>query len=254
MNPIACAPHASAPAHAPALPAVSQLEIAEIARVEITVEPCSWHFAVTRREEVDRHFARLKRQRPAIWNGRVLLLNRYETRDGMLCGTCFETDYASFVAWRDWNCPDHKVLNVFAAAALQAGDGSYLLGEMAPDTANAGAIYFPCGTPEPEDISAGALDLAANVRRELAEETGLDLGLLQAEPGWTMVRDGGLLGLIQRVTSPQSAPELRGRIMRHLAAQRHAEFSTIHIVRGPADLRPRMPRFIVAYLEAMWRR
>ncbi len=49
---------------------------------------------------------------------------------------------------------DAGVFNVFAAAALRAADGAYLLGEMAPSTAAAGQLYFPCGTPDPEDITA----------------------------------------------------------------------------------------------------
>ena len=33
-----------------------------------------------------------------------------------------ETDYASFLAYRDWDFPEPGVYNVFAAAALRAAD------------------------------------------------------------------------------------------------------------------------------------
>ena len=172
----------------------------------------------------------------------------------MLRGACFETDYASFLAWRDWDLPDAGVFNVFAAAALQAADGAYLLGEMAPSTAAAGQLYFPCGTPDPEDITAGGtLDLAGSLARELLEETGIDIATLDAAPGWCLVRDRGYFALMKRLTARQSAEELRFRIMRHLASGPQPELSDVRIVRGRAEFDPRMPPFIVAFLEQAWR-
>ncbi len=229
-------------------------EIVALDRVEIAVEPWSWQFAHLRRAEIDRHFAFRQRERPALWNGRVLLVHRYTIDDGVLRGACFETDYASFLAWRDWGPPDAGVFNIFAAAALRTTDGAYLLGEMASSTAAAGQLYFPCGTPGPEDIgAAGALDLAGSLTRELLEETGLDIATLDAAPGWCLVRDRGIIALMKRLTARQSAEELRSAIMRHLASEPQPELSDIRIVRGRADLDPRMPTFIVAFLEQSWR-
>jgi 8-oxo-dGTP pyrophosphatase MutT (NUDIX family) len=231
-----------------------KVEIVEIDRAEITVEPWSWPFAVARREQIDQHFAARQRERPALWNGRVLLLNRYAIRDCMLRGVCFETDFASFCAWRDWHFADPGVFNVFAAAALRGADGAYLVGEMAPSTANAGSIYFSCGTPDPGDIAAdGTLDLAGSLRRELQEETGLDIDTLSAEPGWIAVRDRGHLGLMKRLTANEKSDVLRGRIRRHLACEADPEFSDIRIVRGPADFDPAMPRSVTMFLEHVWR-
>ena len=230
------------------------IQIIELDRVEIAVEPWRWEFAIRRRAEIERHFACRQRERPTIWNGRVFLLNRYDISDGVLHGSSFETDYASFLAWYDWDFPDAGVFNVFAMAALRAADGAYLVGEMAPSTAAAGQIYFPSGTPDREDIGAeGALDLASSVGRELLEETGLDIGALAVEPGWMSVRDRGFVALMKRVTARQNAAELRSRIMHYLASEAQPEFAEIRIVRGRTDLDARMPRFVIAYLEAMWR-
>jgi hypothetical protein len=233
----------------------ANIEIAEIDRVEIAVEPWSWEFALARREEIDQNFVRRLGEGSAIWNGRVLLLHRYTVRDGVLQGACFETDYASFLAWRDWGFPDPGVFNVFASAALQAADGAFLLGEMGPWTASAGSVYFPCGTPDPNDISADAtLDLAGSVSRELLEETGLEISALKAQSGWTMVHDRGFIGLMKQVTSRQNSEEFRAQIMRNMASQARPEFCDIHIVRGQVDLDHRVPRFLAAYLEETWRR
>ena len=232
----------------------SKVEVVALDDAEILLEPWTWRFALDRRDEIAHHFAKLQSERSGVWNGRVLLLNRYAIRDRVLRGACFETNFASLCAWRDWMPPDTGAYNFFVVAALQAADGAYLVGEMASDTAAAGRIYFPCGTPEPDDIGAGgAFDLAGNLRRELLEETGIELTELAAAPGWNLVRDHGFIGLLKRVTGRQTADELRQRILSNLAQQTRPEFTDIHIVRGPADLDPRMPPFVVAFLEHAWR-
>jgi len=189
-----------------------------------------------------------------LWNGRVLLLNRYSFENSALQGACFETDYASFLAWREWGFPDRNVKNFFAAAALRAADGAFLVGEMAPYTAGALQLCFPAGVPEPEDIAAGGMvDLKANLSRELREETGLAIDDLDAERGWTALCDRGFIALLKQVRSRYKAEELRSRIMRYLATQAQPEFSDICIVRGTADLNDRIPRFLIRYLEEVWR-
>ena len=229
------------------------IECLTLDRVDVAVEPWSWPFARERREDIRRHFADRRRARPALWNGRVLLLHRYTIGDSVLRGACFETDYASFLAWRDWNFPDSRVFNIFGSAALRSADGAYLVGEMASSTAGAGQIYFPCGTPDPKNIGDGKLDLDDSVRCELLEETGIEMATLDVAPGWNFLRDRGFLALMKRVTASENAEALRSRIMRHLENDRQPEFCDIRIVRGPGDLDPRMPRFMTAFLEAAWR-
>jgi hypothetical protein len=236
-------------------PCLPNAEIVELDRLEIAVEPFSWPFAIERRPDIDRHFADLQRRRPGVWNGRVLLLHRYGITGRALSGGCFETDYSSFITWRDREFPDPDVYNFFAAAALRSADGAYLLGEMAPYTAGAGRTYFCCGTPEPADIGVdGRIDLDASLGRELFEETGIAAAELEAAPEWTVVHDRCFLGFMKLVTSHQSAEELRDRIRRHIAADKQPELADMRIVRSRADIDARMPRSVVAYLEREWRR
>jgi hypothetical protein len=230
-------------------------EIFEIDRAEIALETWSWPFVTERSADIDRYFAELQSLRPGVWNGRVLLLNRYAIVERALRGACFEVDYASFITWRDGEFPDPDVYNFFAAAVLHTADGGYLLGEMASYTAGAGRSYFPCGTPEPTDVGAdGMIDLGDNLRRELLEETGIVMAELDAAPGWTVVHDRCFLGLMKRLSARQGADELRARIMRHIDRDRHPELADIRIVRGPADIDSSMPPSVVAYLQREWTR
>jgi 8-oxo-dGTP pyrophosphatase MutT (NUDIX family) len=185
-----------------------------------------------------------------LWNGRALLLRQYTVRDRVLQGTCFETDYASLLAWRDWEFPDPEVYNFFTAAALQSADGAYLVGEMAPYTASAGQWYFPCGTPEPSDVDAsGKLDLVGNLRRELQEETGLDMDEVEVQPGWTVVHDRGFLGFMRSLAAHDNAGRLQSKIRCYIDNEQHPEFSDVRFVRRVDDLDDRMPHLFRAFLH-----
>jgi 8-oxo-dGTP pyrophosphatase MutT (NUDIX family) len=172
---------------------------------------------------------------------------------GVLRGTCFETDYASFLAWSDWGFPDQRAFNFFVAAALRSADGAYLVGEMAPYTACARQLYFPCGTPEPTDILVdGTLDLQTNLRRELLEETGIDIDDLDAERGWTVVVDSAVVAIMKKLMARQDASELRARIFQYFATEAQPELSDIRPVWALSDLDDRMPRFLHAFFGDLW--
>lgn len=224
-----------------------------IDRLDIAAGRYDWPFARDRRTEIDAHFAALRRRRSGVWNGRVLLMRETAMADGLLRGSCFETDFASFAAWRDWGHPDREVTNVFAAGALRASDGAFLLGVMGEHTANAGRIYFPCGTPDPADISGGRLDLFGSVWREVGEETGLTPADLVDLPGWTAVTDGALLGLIKVLQARIDAASLEAQIRGHLAHEARPELAGVRIVRSEADLDPAMPGFVATFLRHFWR-
>ena len=219
-----------------------------IDRLELAFEPKPWVFSVDHRADIDAFFAALKRDKPALWNGRVLLLHHQVITEGVFRGAYLETDYASFAAWRSWGYPPVGAHDCFGAAAIMSADGAFLLGCMGAHTANAGQVYFPCGTPDPGDIVDGKVDLDFSVWRELKEETGLDAAEFSAEPAWTTVVDGALIALIKVLRSNQSAEALRARILDQLGREQQPEFSDIRIMRRVTDFDAAMPCFVTAFL------
>jgi 8-oxo-dGTP pyrophosphatase MutT (NUDIX family) len=218
-------------------------------RLQLAFAPKPWAFADERRADIDAHFAALRRDKPAVWNGRVLLLHEHAVAGDSFRGSYLETDYASFAAWRGWGRPTAAVCDCFGVGAVMAADGAFLLGVMGPHTVNADSIYFPCGTPDPDDIVGGSVDLDASVRRELKEETGLDVSEFSAEPGWTAVFDPPLIAHIKVLRSSESAEALCARVRAHLAREKQPELSDIRVVRGPGDFDAAMPRFVTSFLE-----
>jgi 8-oxo-dGTP pyrophosphatase MutT (NUDIX family) len=226
--------------------------VVRIDRLKLAFEPRPWDFATRRRTEIDRHFDKLRRDKPALWNGRVLLAHRCTVEATTLHAGYLETDFASFLAWRDWGFPDPNIYNCFALGALRASDGGFLLGVMAAHTANAGKSYFPGGTPDPGDIVGNAVDLEGSVRREVAEETGLATEALDFEPGWHAVLAGVRIALIKLMQAREPADALRARILDRIARQTNPELSDIRIAKAPADIDPSMPDFVVAFLLDAW--
>jgi hypothetical protein len=98
-----------------------------IERLELTFEPRPWPFADQQRAGINDHFSKLRRDKPALWNGRILLLHNYAINGTVFRGQFFETDYASFLAWRDWDIPDPTVQNCFAMGAIKCTDGAFVL-------------------------------------------------------------------------------------------------------------------------------
>jgi 8-oxo-dGTP pyrophosphatase MutT (NUDIX family) len=222
--------------------------IRRVRRLELILKPEPWAFTEERRAEIDAHFARAREQKPKLWNGRVLLCRNPRADGDSHCADYFETDFASFLAWRDWGFPDKSVFNGFGAGALRAADGAFVLGRMAAHTANAGRIYFPAGTPDLHDVVGDRVDLAASVTRETEEEVGLTAADYVADDGWTVVETGQAVACFRRLTSGLDAEPLRTRIEAFIQAEALPELSGVTLVRSLADLDPAMPEFIKAYL------
>jgi hypothetical protein len=223
--------------------------IHRVTALDLTVRSTPWPFAQTRRADIDAHFAEQQREKPNLWNGHLMLGRNPVFAENLFSADYFETDFASFLAWRDWGFPDSEVFNGFGMGALRCADGAFALGEMGQHTANAARVYFPSGTPDLDDVRNGAVDIAGSVAREVAEETGLAEADYTASPHWDCVVSGAAIAMIRILHVDMSGEALRARIEATLARQHQPELSAIHLVRARSDLTAAMPRFVTAFLE-----
>jgi 8-oxo-dGTP pyrophosphatase MutT (NUDIX family) len=220
--------------------------------LDFSIAPWDWPFSRERRADIDAFWRTAKAAAPALFNGRVLLLNAFTLGDRRCSGTFFETDYSDFIAWKTWGAPAAGAWNGFGMGALRASDGAFMLGCMGAHTFNAGAVYFPSGTPDRDDIVGGRVDLAGSVTREVAEETGLTSDDYRIAGDWTIVCHGAQVAAIRCLDLSLTAETARLKILAHLGCETEPELSDIRIVRGPADLEPAMPPFVIAYLNHVW--
>lgn len=226
------------------------LAIHRVTQLDLKCGAWTWPFAVERRTDIDAHFAHQQAAKPKLWNGRVLLGRNPVFSGDRFSADYFEADFASFLAWRDWGFPDNSVFNGFGMGALRGSDGAFVLGEMAAHTANGGRIYFPSGTPDLDDLRDGMVDIPGSVGREVEEETGLTAADYAAVDHWDCVVSGAAIAMIRILNAAMSAEALRARIEANLATHQSPELAAFHLVRGPADFTPAMPRFVTAFIEA----
>jgi 8-oxo-dGTP pyrophosphatase MutT (NUDIX family) len=226
------------------------LAIHRVTQLDLKCGTWTWPFAVERRADIEAHFALQQAEKPQLWNGRVLLGRNPVFSGDRFSADYFEVDFASFLAWRDWGFPDNGVFNGFGMGALRGSDGVFVLGEMAAHTANGGRIYFPSGTPDPDDLRDGMVDIPGSVAREVEEETGLTAADYTAVDHWDCVVSGAAIAFIRILEVAMRGEALRSKIEANLATHQSPELAAIHLVRGLADFTPAMPRFVTAFIEA----
>jgi 8-oxo-dGTP pyrophosphatase MutT (NUDIX family) len=222
---------------------LSGSRILEVAELDFRLAPYDWPFAVERAREIQSHWEERTKAQPKLFNGRVLLLGRhgFETRaDGSLVlrGAYFETDFAAFLAWRDFGFPDASVCNGFSTAALQGSDGVFVLGEMASHTANAGLIYFAAGTPDRQDVFGERVDLEASVTREVEEETGISATETTYDSSWIVVHAPPRVACMKIMRLSVPARTAKARIEDFIAREPHSELAAVHLAGKVDDVDP----------------
>jgi hypothetical protein len=215
--------------------------VTRVAHLSARCEPYEWPWARDNEAAIRANWAECIRDKPRMFNGRVLLVRDLGIGQETCRTTYFETDFAAFLAWRDLGYPDRSVTNGFAMGALQGSDGAYVCGVMGGHTANAGRIYFPAGTPDLSDLRPdGSVDLAGSVVRELSEETDLPVERYAVADDWIVVQHWPALALFRPISCPEPAEQVAERIRANIARQDEPELADARVIRGLDDIDPRM--------------
>lgn len=228
--------------------------IRRAATVAARVVPHRWPWAEENTDRIAAHWARRTAERPAMFNGRVLMLAEAGMEGERLEARFFETDYARMTAWLDLGRPGEGASNGFAMGALRGDDGGFILGRMGSHTANAGQLYFPAGTPDLGDVTAdGEVDLAGSLLREITEETGLTEADWTVEPAWTVVEEEGRVAFMRIVSLAETAEAACRRIRAFLATEARPELDDVAVVASTADLdAATMPAYLTTFLREAW--
>ena len=224
-------------------------EVVRLARLEARLVTYDWAWARDNAERIEQNWMRRRAAQPALFDGPVLVACDCAIDGDSCCLDLFETPYSRFLAYRDGGSPDGHVANAFAAIVPWSADGAVLLGRMGAHTANAGQIYFPCGTPDLDDVRGQAVDFSGSAARELLEETGLRVPDGVPED-WVCLRGEGQLAFLRPVRFAEDAAALIERMEIHALGEDEPELAGIVAVCEAADIEAAMPGYVRAYLAS----
>lgn len=212
---------------------------------DLPLTDAPWTWADENAAAIKRFWSKAQAEKPSMFNGRVLVMGGHELRNGVLAGHALNTDFASFLYWKDKGLPaEAGVSNVFGCAVVRSGDGHLLFGRMAPHTAGSGRVYPMAGTPDIADIVDGKLDIEGSIIRELMEEAGMDAAQAARTPGYLLIEEGGMCSLNAVFTFDAPSRELKARMMQHIETQESSELDEIVVFRRAAfHVHHRMPGF-----------
>jgi 8-oxo-dGTP pyrophosphatase MutT (NUDIX family) len=230
------------------------LRILDVDRLNCRLIAHDWAFDRDIDGKIDRWWREQTARNPRLYDGVILLASRVEARLDQAGGKVLEVDFfearfSRYYAWRTFGSVDRSVFNCFAMPAVRSADGAFLLGEMAEGHSNEGQVYFPCGTPDREDVRGDSVDLLGSLVRELAEETGIRI-VGDVAPSWRIVFAGQQIACVKIIDLPWPAQALQDAVQRHIRAERAPELAKAHMFSRRADLaHPRLLRFVAAFLE-----
>src|SRR5438105_502242 len=198
---------------------MDQVSIHRVTTLDLSVAPWVWPFAAKNGEAIAENFAAQQAKKPTLFNGRVLLMRDPQVIGDRLTAIYFESDFATYLTWRDFGFPGEGIFAGFGMGALRDADGIYLMGEMSQHTANGGRVYFPSGTPDPSDLVGDRVDIEGSIVREVEEETGLTRADYTARPGFDCVIAKPAVAIVQVLELKTSAAAARQAILANIAAE-----------------------------------
>jgi hypothetical protein len=184
---------------------------------------------------------------PNLFDGELLLFSALAVENGSLVGRAHTVRYSTFLHWRSLR-PVPGAEHLYAHAMLVSSDGILIAARMAGTTVNAGQAYFASGSFEPVDAAGGLLDPHANMRREVLEETGLDIDGARREAGFQFLSMPTGNVIARRYWLDDTAAGVARRIEAHIQGLDDSEITAPVMIGSlknlPERLAPQMPPLI----------
>lgn len=199
--------------------------------VRLRVLPGDHPFHVAERDAAHNNWRQEVAEKPELFDGRIVLQHRLAFRNGMLEGEGHVVPYSTFLWWRR-QVPPRGGFHVFAFAVPVSSDGAIIAIRMAAKTVNAGKVYCAAGSLEAEDVVDGLCDVEGNMRRELREETGLDLAHARADAQLHASHAGRRVTLYRVYRFDLTAAEMTAAVEAHMATDHEQEIDGVVAIRS----------------------
>ncbi len=127
--------------------------------------------------KIDAYWDTLLQSGKSYKRGDVFTVTKKETFEDRMEIVVEKTDYAHYLYCQNVDTLDEYGVHIIHTAALvETEDGKIVFGKMGEQTSRAG-IYQLCGGGiDSDDLRGDVFDFEHNIKKELAEELGIDIG------------------------------------------------------------------------------
>lgn len=214
---------------------IPRLSVVRVDEIDVSLDPAPHPFELSHADAIEANWQAESAANPAFFDGRIVLLSQLSYREGRLVGVCHPIRFATFLYWRrERNAAG--AAHSFAYAVLVARDGALVAIRMGSHTANPGQVYFAAGSFEPEDFPDGRVDIDRNMRREVGEETGIDLAAARREETAHICSIDNSTVIFRRYHIDRTAESIAEDIAAFVAGQAEPEIEGAVILRGVGDI------------------
>ena len=202
-----------------------------VPKVELRVLPEEHPVHIENIGEIRANWAREIAANPALYDGRMVLHRRVSVGSDGVFSEAHLIPFSTFMWWRR-QASREGAFHIFGYAVIATADDALVAIRMGQHTANAGQVYFAAGSLDENDIVDGYCDMESNMRREVQEETGLDLRDAVAEGGYHATHLQRAVTVFRVFRFPWSAEEIVARIERHMPVADDKEIAGAVIIRS----------------------
>ncbi|MDR6818440.1 8-oxo-dGTP pyrophosphatase MutT (NUDIX family) [Neorhizobium sp. 2083] len=203
----------------------------EVEAFDLSVLPGPHPLYAAHQSEIEANWELEAAANPHLFNGQMVLQNRLSFRDGVIVGEAHVIPYSTLLWWRKQRDPA-GAFHLFGFAVLVSSDGAIIAVRMSERTANPGQVYCAAGSLDLLDIVDGKLDLQANMRREVLEETGLDLDEARVEPQFFASHSGHRVVGFRFYRFDLAAEQMLARIAAHMVHDEEKEIAGAVAIRS----------------------
>jgi len=202
-----------------------------VVSLDLPVEEGNHPWVVENRAEIAENWDEEVARNPALYDGRMVFQRRLRFAGGHIEGRAHMVPFSAFLYWRR-NAHRKGGFHLFALPLVMSSDGVLIAIRMAETTANPGRVYCAAGSMDALDVIGGRCDIDVNMRREVLEETGLDLEDAAADPGYFGLHGLSTVTIFRIFRFAMTADEIVGRIAAHIAADPEPEITNAVAIRN----------------------
>jgi 8-oxo-dGTP pyrophosphatase MutT (NUDIX family) len=202
-----------------------------VAAVNLHVLDGEHPYCQAKREDIARNWDAEVTANAALFDGRMVFQHRLALAEDGIAGQGYIVPFSTLMYWRRQQ-DRGGAMHLFAYPVIESSDGALVAIRMGAHTANAGQVYFACGSLETADVFDGRCDIDYNMRREVLEETGLDLAEARPGEGYHASHFRRALNIFRMFSFDMTADEMIERIERHMTVAEDQEIAGAVAIRS----------------------